>query len=31
MIPDDYRTAMQVGWANILDRVRKAAERVAKK
>jgi hypothetical protein len=31
MIPDDYRTGMQVGWANILDRVRKAAERVAKK
>jgi uncharacterized protein YndB with AHSA1/START domain len=31
LIPDDYRAGIQTGWAHILDCVRKAAERVAKK
>jgi len=27
MIPDDYKAGMQVGWANIMERVRKASEK----
>jgi len=30
-IPDDYKAGMQVGWANILDRVRKAGEKAGKR
>lgn len=30
-IPDDYKAGMQVGWANIMERVRKAAEKAAGK
>ena len=31
MIPDDYKTGMQVGWANIMERVRKASEKAGKR
>ena len=27
MIPEDYKAGMQVGWANIMERVRKASEK----
>jgi uncharacterized protein YndB with AHSA1/START domain len=30
-IPEEYRTGIQTGWTHILENVRKAAERVAKK
>ena len=31
MIPDDYKAGMQVGWANIMERVRKASEKAGKR
>ena len=30
-IPDDYKAGMQVGWADILERTRKAAEKAGKR
>lgn len=31
MIPDDYKAGMQVGWANIFERVRIAAEKAGQR